>query len=69
MPTDIEAELDALHEMTTGELAELYRELHGHPPVASHPRRPADPPISRVTHTDQTPFVDPEWGCIGHGRP
>ena len=31
MPTDIEAELDALHDMTTGELADLYRELHGQP--------------------------------------
>jgi hypothetical protein len=36
MPTDIEAELDALHDMTTGELADLYRELHGQPCRTRH---------------------------------
>jgi len=29
VPTDIDAELEALLDMTTGELADLYRELHG----------------------------------------
>jgi len=36
MTTDIEAELDALHDMTTGELADLYRELHGQPCRTRH---------------------------------
>jgi len=36
MPSDIEAELDALHDMTTGELADLYRELHGQPCRTRH---------------------------------
>jgi len=36
MPTDIETELDALHGMTTGELADLYRELHGQPCRTRH---------------------------------
>ena len=36
MPNDIAAEIDALHRMTTGELAERYEELHGQPVRTRH---------------------------------
>ena len=36
MPTDIEQEIEALHSMTTSELAERYAELHGQPVRTRH---------------------------------
>jgi hypothetical protein len=36
MPNNIAAEIDALHRMTTGELAERYEELHGQPVRTRH---------------------------------
>lgn len=36
MPSDIAREIDALHQMTTGELADRYRELHGQPVRTRH---------------------------------
>ena len=36
MPTDIAFEIDALHRMTTSELAEQYEELHGQPTRTRH---------------------------------
>jgi len=36
MPTTIESEIDALHRMTTSELAERYAELHGHASRTRH---------------------------------
>ena len=36
MSTDIAREIDALHQMTTGELADRYRELHGQPVRTRH---------------------------------
>jgi hypothetical protein len=36
MPNDIEAQLDALNKMTTSDLADLYRELHGQPCRTRH---------------------------------
>jgi transcriptional regulator with XRE-family HTH domain len=36
MPSDIAAEIETLHQMTTGELAERYEELHGQPSRTRH---------------------------------
>jgi len=36
MTADIKAEIDALHDMTTGELAECYSKLHGQPCRTRH---------------------------------
>jgi len=36
MPNDIAAEIDALHRMTTSELAERYEDLHGQPVRTRH---------------------------------
>ena len=36
MPNDIAAEIEALHQMTTGELAERYETLHGQPSRTRH---------------------------------
>jgi len=36
MPNDIKAEIEALHQMTTGELAERYETLHGQPSRTRH---------------------------------
>jgi len=36
MTADIEAEIDALHHMTTGELAQRYADLHGQPCRTRH---------------------------------
>lgn len=36
MPSDIAAEIEALHQMTTGELAERYETLHGQPSRTRH---------------------------------
>jgi len=36
MPTNVAAEIEALHHMATNELAEKYEELHGHPTRTRH---------------------------------
>ncbi len=36
MPTNVAAEIEALHQMTINELAEKYKELHGHPTRTRH---------------------------------
>jgi len=36
MPTTIESEIDALHRMTTSELAERYAKMHGHASRTRH---------------------------------